>query len=48
MSISHKHHIVPKHSGGTDEDDNLILLSDSIPDGWYKGRVTARGYNNSF
>lgn len=27
MTIYHKHHIVPKHAGGTDEPSNLILLT---------------------
>jgi hypothetical protein len=25
--IYHKHHIIPKHAGGTDEPSNLVLLS---------------------
>lgn len=27
MSIYHKHHIVPRHMGGTDETDNLVEVS---------------------
>ena len=27
MSIYHKHHIIPRHVGGTDETSNLILLT---------------------
>jgi hypothetical protein len=27
MTIYHKHHIVPKHMGGTDDESNLILLT---------------------
>jgi hypothetical protein len=27
MTIYHKHHIVPKHAGGTDDPSNLILLT---------------------
>lgn len=27
MSIYHRHHIVPKHAGGTDDPSNLILLT---------------------
>ena len=27
MEIIHKHHIVPKHSGGTDDPSNIIELS---------------------
>lgn len=27
MSIYHKHHIVPKHMGGTDDEENLIKLT---------------------
>jgi hypothetical protein len=26
-SIKHKHHIIPKHMGGTDDKENIILLS---------------------
>ena len=25
--MKHKHHIIPKHAGGTDDPDNLIELS---------------------
>ena len=25
--MKHKHHIIPKHAGGTDETDNLVELS---------------------
>lgn len=25
--MKHKHHIIPKHAGGTDEPDNLIMLT---------------------
>jgi hypothetical protein len=27
MTIYHKHHIIPKHAGGTDEPENLIILT---------------------
>lgn len=27
MTIYHKHHIIPKHAGGTDDPSNLILLT---------------------
>lgn len=27
MDIYHKHHIIPKHLGGTDEESNLILVT---------------------
>jgi len=27
MSIYHKHHIVPKHAGGSDDPSNLVFLS---------------------
>jgi uncharacterized Ntn-hydrolase superfamily protein len=25
--MKHKHHIIPKHSGGTDDEDNLVYLT---------------------
>ena len=27
MKILHRHHIIPKHAGGTDEEENLVLLT---------------------
>ena len=27
MTIYHKHHIIPKHAGGSDHPDNIVLLS---------------------
>ena len=27
MTIYHKHHIIPKHMGGTDEPSNLVELT---------------------
>ena len=27
MTIYHKHHIIPRHAGGTDDPENLVLLT---------------------
>ena len=27
MTIKHKHHVVPRHMGGTDDPDNLVMLT---------------------
>ena len=27
MNVYHKHHIIPRHAGGTDDSSNIVLLT---------------------